>query len=287
MMAEFEKQAADFAVCEAIIKKASKTFYAAFSQLPQEKAWCIYAIYAFCRRADDLIDEDQNIAGLEKLQADLKRFEKNDIPDEPLWRALAVVFKHYPLSFAAFYDMLEGQRRDYSFQQPDTQVELLDYAYFVAGSVGIMLLPILSEDWQSIQPQGKKLGEAMQLTNILRDVGEDYQNGRIYLPKELMKKYHVTEKDLAAGVASENFIQLWEHEAQWAEAAYGESLTMLEKIDPDCREPLLLASYFYREILATARKNNYQVFLKKTKVPERRKLSLLLEVKKHLRGVVA
>lgn len=276
----FEIYREDFLACEQIIQKASKTFYAAFSQLPKKQAWSIYAVYAFCREADDLIDEEHDIEGLYRLEAELREFENNHVPDRFLWRALAVVFQTFDMNIDAFYDMLSGQKQDFVFQQPKTQAELSSYSYYVAGSVGLMLLPILSDSWREIISQGKKLGEAMQLTNILRDIGEDFVNDRIYLPADVMAECGLTEEMLAQKKVTPQLIAVWENQAEIAEELYRESLTMMPLIHAEARPALLAASYFYREILEVVRKNNYQVFLDKPKVSHLRKLSLLTKIQR-------
>lgn len=285
MLTDFRRYQADFDYCERIIEHHSKSFYAAFSKLPEQKAMSVYAIYAFCRRADDAVDVEKNPEKLAELKAQLGAFQKGEHPDEPLWRALAVVFKHYPLDIQAFYDMLEGQRRDVHFTQPETQQELEEYSYYVAGSVGLMLLPILSKDWQKIVEEAKELGEAMQITNILRDIGEDEAEGRIYLPRDKMAEYGVTHEDLNAHRRTQAFVNLWEFEAKRAEESYQKGLTMMPWIDEDCRGPLLAASYFYREILQVIRENDYQVFTQRHAVKQARKLRIFQAIRKELRKI--
>ena len=278
----FTERQADFDFCEAVIKQHSKSFYVAFSQLPFEKRQSVYAIYAFCRLADDVVDEGQDADALATLFQKLTDFEAGAIPDEPMWRALAVVFDHYPMDIRPFYDMLVGQRKDLHFQQPQTQAELLDYAYYVAGSVGLMLLPILSQTPTQMMRPAKKLGEAMQLTNILRDIGEDYAIGRIYLPKQMMAKHQVTEAMLATRQVTPQFIALWEDVAQQAEKRYNEALEMMPFIDIDARQALLSALFIYKELLPTIRKKNYRVFDKKHAVSTKRKLELVYAVKRNV-----
>ncbi|GCF94211.1 dehydrosqualene synthase [Enterococcus florum] len=284
-MTDFQQHQADFDYCEQIIIQHSKSFYAAFSRLPKEKAMSVYAIYAFCRQADDIIDVEKDPVKLARLKQRLLDFQQGTYPDEPMWRALMVVFKHYPMAIEAFFDMLEGQARDADFHQPETQAELEEYSYYVAGSVGLMLLPILSANWQKIREEAKLLGEAMQLTNILRDVGEDEAAGRIYLPKEQMNRWHVTAEDLKQQRITSRFIELWEYEAERAEKSYQKSLTMMPLIDEDCRAPLLAAAYFYREILQVIRENGYQVFTKRQAVSKARKIRLFHTVQKELKRI--
>lgn len=275
----FERHKKDFAYCEQIIKKHSKSFYSAFSQLPPEKARAVFAVYAFCRQADDAIDRYQDSAKLDELERGLREMAHGKVLDAPLWRALSVVFATYDLQFQPFYDMLAGQRMDLDFQQPETEADLTNYSYYVAGSVGLMLLPILSNKADRIQEPAKKLGEAMQRTNILRDIGEDLAMNRIYLPKETMQRFAITTQQLQQKKVTESFIQLWELEASLAEKQYDEALTMMPRIDEDCQEALLAALLIYRELLTVIREKNYQVFLKKHAVSIQRKADLLYSAK--------
>lgn len=272
------KQAFNF--CETIIKKQSKSFYAAFSQLPARKAQSVYAIYAFCRTADDVVDEEEDEQKLQQLFKQLEAFEAGNVSKEPMWQALHVVFQEFPMDIRPFYDMLVGQRMDLHFRQPETLKELLNYAYYVAGSVGLMLLPVLSSTPAKITTPAKKLGEAMQLTNILRDIGEDYRLSRIYLPRTEMLRYQVTEADLEKQVISENLIALWESIAQKAEKLFVESLEMLPFIEKDSRLPLASAIVIYKELLPEIRRNQYNVFSKKQAVSMQRKVELIRSAKK-------
>lgn len=264
----------DYAYCENIIRQNSKSFYRAFSSLPKDKAQAIYAVYTFCRVADDLADVKRNADGLFAFKKDFEAFKTGKAPDTPMWRALAHSFKNYGLSPAPFDDMLTGQAMDLSFQQPDTQGELESYCYYVAGSVGLMILPILSKHHSLLKEKAIELGKAMQLTNILRDIGEDLERGRLYLPKEIINRFGYTSKDMVQKKITPAFIRLWEYEASKAEALYKSALDSLPLFDADSRLPVLLASTLYRQILDTVRENGYDCFSKRAVVSKARQLSL-------------
>lgn len=279
----FLEYAADFEACERVIKKHSKSFYRAFSQLPKQKAWSIFAIYSFCREADDSIDVFHDPARLNQLEIELNEFLTGNTPDRPFWRALVPVFATYKMNEQAFYDMLIGQKKDITFKQPETQTELEEYSYFVAGAVGIMLLPILSNVPNEIESQAIKLGQAMQLTNILRDVGEDQRNGRIYFPEEVMEFYGISAEALNAETIDEAFIDMWEFEARRAEQLYQESLSMIDQIEDDAQEALLLSLVFYEAILDAVRKNDYDCFTKRNYVKKQQQIKLYQAVKAQLK----
>ena len=129
----FSMYESDFALCEQTIRNHSKSFYKAFSKLPKQKALSIFAIYSFCREADDSIDVYRDVDRLNKLKCELDDFLAGEIPDRYFWRALVPVFETYEMNQQSFYDMLLGQEMDWAFQQPETQTELEEYSYYVAG----------------------------------------------------------------------------------------------------------------------------------------------------------
>lgn len=281
----------DYAYCEKVIKASSKSFYTAFSKLPKDKAKAVYAIYAFCRQADDTVDANEPLAlkkeNLAILEAELKEFEKGKTPNHPIWRALRDVFNRYAMTTSPFFDQLEGQKRDLDFQEITDLAALKDYSYYVAGSVGLMLLPILATKsgiTESLKESAVSLGVAMQITNILRDVGEDYrENKRVYLPTEILDRHQV---DLAQNVEKgpdNNFIALWEELAEESSRGYVEFEDSISHYDSDCRFPVLVSSKLYSGIMDSVRKNNYDCLSKRNYVPEARMMELILETRKILK----
>lgn len=279
----FQSHKEDFAYCETIIKKHSKTFYAAFSALPKEKAMSVYAVYAFCRKADDLVDEESDLEGLQRLEEEVRLFEEGREIDHPVWRALRVVWENYEMDLKPFYEMIEGQRMDLNFKQPQTQADLENYSYYVAGSVGLMLLPLLTTNPKKVHQQAIALGTAMQITNILRDIGEDNRNGRVYLPKDKMVEFGYSQDLLDRQVINHEFIQLWEYEAQEAENLYEEALNLIPNLTQDAKRPLLLSLLLYRGILDAVRDNYYDCFSQKNKVGKLKQLELFKTADKMLK----
>ncbi|WP_257964286.1 phytoene/squalene synthase family protein [Bacillus sp. UMB0728] len=281
-----EQRQADFDYCERIIKKHSKSFYYAFSQLPCEKANAVYAIYAFCRTADECADgkhsSKKKVQLLRQLKKELDLFKDHAELDKPLWRALRHVFNTYEMDIRPFYDQLTGQSMDLSFTTPNTMKELERYSYYVAGSVGLMLLPIISSKPASNLPSTVvSLGVAMQITNILRDVGEDYhEKKRIYLPGEEMSHFQYTQNDLHKGLINEHFIGLWEKLAARAEALYNEFLLSIELLDADSRIPVYLSAHVYRGILDAVRNNGYQCLTRRNYVTKEKMSQINAAVKR-------
>ncbi|MFJ7754043.1 phytoene/squalene synthase family protein [Peribacillus muralis] len=259
----------DYRYCEDIIKQNSKSFYFAFLGLPKEKANAVYAIYAFCRIADDSVDlgghRSEKINALNRIKQELSLFQANKEMDQPLWRALRDVFTRYEMDIQPFFDQLNGQRRDIDFTIPQTMVEVEEYSYYVAGTVGLMLLPIIaSESKQDLTQQAISLGVAMQITNILRDVGEDYRkNDRIYLPLSEMKSESYTEEDIKKAIISIGFIRIWEKMARRAEELFDEFQEGVHYFDKDSQFQVLLSARLYRGILNAVRDNKYDCLLKR------------------------
>ncbi|MDN7242829.1 phytoene/squalene synthase family protein [Planococcus sp. N028] len=273
----------DFAFCEQIIKRYSKSFYYAFSKLPEEKARAVYALYAFCRTADDSVDENlgsaAQLTALDKLKDELDRFAQKQEIDHPLWRALRVVFNTYDMDLEPFYDQIKGQRMDISFSAPKTLEDVETYSYYVAGSVGRMLLPIIASNSKvDCTDSAVSLGVAMQLTNILRDVGEDYRGkGRVYLPLEELQRADYRIEQLANAEINDSFIEVWEGMAKRAEELYDEFLECVSNFDQDSRFPVLVSAQVYRGILGSVRQNNYDCFARKNYVTKREMVRILSE----------
>ena len=276
----FEECSEDFAWCERVIERGSTSFYRAFSQLPHEKRQGVFAIYTFCRFADDCVDREASRALLDDLTVEFERFCAADAPDKPLWRALDVVFETFDMDERPFFDMLEGQRRDLEFRQPQTMEELEDYAYYVAGSVGLMLLPVLhaeSASDASLRASAVALGVAMQLTNILRDVGEDWASGRVYLPMSVLEEATCSPEQLAARRADETFVRAWELVARRSEELYLPMQRDVLRLDEDSRMPTLSSLFLYRGILDQVRVEGYPCLERRVIVPKGRAMQLIRE----------
>lgn len=264
---------------EAIIKEHSKTFYQAFSKIKNKhKRRAVYVVYAFCREADDAWDKHQSLSKLEQLKVKLDQYRSGDLPKDKTFQALGLLherfYKHS--DYQAFYDMIEGQMMDARHQTYETMEDLLKYCYYVASSVGLMLLPVLApKKEQQLKPFAVQLGYAMQLTNILRDVGEDARRGYVYLPSNLLKAANISKEDLIQGHITTSFIEVFEMIAKQAEQYYELALKEIDEFDEDVKLPLHAAAVLYRDILNSCRASNYDVFTKKNYVNEARKQQLI------------
>lgn len=265
--------------CKKIIQRNSQTFYKAFSKVGnKQKRKAIFAVYAFCRYADDLVDDYQDENRLNRLEKELTQYVNKKRTPNFMWRSLKrhtkdIYQEHH---FKAFFDMIEGQRMDLHFVGYETLDDLLKYCYHVAGTVGLMLNPILAgSNEPKLYPFAVHLGHAMQITNILRDIGEDYQQGRLYLPRAMIREANYSLNDLENGKINNALVVLIERLAKVAEQYFDEALKDLHIYPSDTAKPLGLSIVFYRAILDAIRDNGYDVFKKRAVVSEQKKSEIM------------
>ena len=275
----------DYFLTEQIIKKNSASFYAAFSKISDKhRRRGVFSVYAYCRYVDDLIDEKNDLDQLLAYKSKLDDFVKGYPVGGFRWRTLKdTATRFYPVDYdyQAYYEMIEGQEFDAHPVRMETIDQLLQYCDLVASSVGKMLLPILApKATMDLKPFAIALGRAFQLTNILRDIGEDYRRDRVYLPKSLMNAHHYSLSDLKQSLVNESFIAMWEELASLAERYYQQALPMLVHFPEDTRWPLKGALLVYRAILEVIRHQQYTVMKKKHFVPDDQKMAILKQLKK-------
>jgi len=249
--------------CKKVIEYHSKTFAKAFQHLPKKKRQAVWAVYAFCREVDDIVDEGLNPkVELEIFKKKFNLFAQGKQPESSfLWIALGDTFQQFKFDLTPFYQMISGQEMDLKKTRYETVDEVLHYSYHVASTVGLMLLPILAANNQEqLKESAISLGYAMQITNILRDIGEDFDRDRIYLPAKLMKEHGYTRGMLENRQVNEAFISLWEELAHQAEDYYKEGLKLMHLYPLNSRIPVRAAAQFYKEILNSVRANAYDTF---------------------------
>ncbi|MBF0708649.1 phytoene/squalene synthase family protein [Alkalihalobacillus hwajinpoensis] len=267
-----------YAHCEAIIKHHSKTFYKAFSLLPSSKKKAVWAVYGFCRQVDDIIDEGTDPeAELKVFRSEFASFLKGEIPKtDPMWLALEDVFRNFTMDTKAFHDMIAGQEMDLYKTKYYTLEELEHYSYHVASTVGLMLLPILApKKVDELRESAIALGLGMQITNILRDISEDLDRDRIYLPIAEMESLGYRVEDLRSRRMNEAFIKVWEKLAVRAEMHYETAFSAMHHYPLDARLPVKSSAVFYKAILQSIRKKDYNVFHQRAFVSEKEKEALL------------
>ena len=276
--------------CRQITAKYSKTFYLGTLLLPKEKRQAIWAIYVWCRRTDELVDGPQSRfttpETLDWWENQLESVFNGQPLDDPDV-ALVDAVERFPIDIQPFRDMIAGQRMDLERSRYETFEQLELYCYRVAGTVGLMSSDVLGIDnssrtapWSCNREYFPKeeaiaLGIANQLTNILRDVGEDAQRGRIYLPLEDLKQFDYTEADLFRGVIDERWRSLMHFEIERAKQYYKQAEKGIKALNTDSRWPVWASLMLYQGILDYIEKNQYDVFNQRAFVPKPRKILYL------------
>ena len=273
-----------YEVCREITADYAKTFYLATLLMPKDKQQAVWAIYAWCRRTDELVDGS---TARFTTKETLERWEKQlesvfaGHPQDDADVALVDTIERFPMDIQPFRDMIAGQFMDLSYNRYQTFEELKLYCYRVAGTVGLMSNGILGigqkgdnapwdQDKSFYNPSEEAiaLGIAMQLTNILRDVGEDAQRGRIYLPLEDLERFNYTEEDLLKGIVDERWRRLMRFQIQRARNYYDQAALGIRYLIPHSRWPVWSALMLYQGILGGIEKNHYDVFQKRAYVPK-------------------
>lgn len=246
---------------EKITSQHSKSFYFASGLLQEEKRSAVRALYAFCRTVDDIVDESSE--GERDAQLDYWRemvetasFAENDLV-AAAW-ADTLVRYHIPRHYAL--QLIDGVARDLFQIRYQTFDELATYCYGVASTVGLMSMYIVGFHSSDAVPYAIKLGVALQMTNILRDVGEDYHNGRLYLPREELAFYGIQEIDIAQGRMTDNWRQFMRFQVERTRQLYEESWPGVKMLEREGQLAIGAASVFYQGILDEIEKNDYDVF---------------------------
>jgi len=269
---------ASYAYCERLARKQAKNFYLTFLLLsaPQRRAMC--AIYAFMRYCDDLSDDEgvaDRAGAIARWHEDLQSALSGRVPDHPIWPAFADTVRRYKIPHEYFDQMIAGVSSDLEPRRMETFEELYKYCYQVASVVGLTIVHVFGFSSPDALPLAEKCGVAFQLTNILRDVKEDSQKGRTYLPGEDLKRFHVTAEDLRATTPSPELRKLLEFEAARAHAYYVESAPLVGMIDPGSRASLRALIGIYSRLLEKITSSDYDVLARRIRVPAWQKLWIL------------
>ncbi len=256
-------------LCRQITAKHAKTFYLGSLLLPRPKRHAIWSIYAWLRQTDELLDgldlPDRSPSltreALDQWSAQMERVFETGQPVTDTEVALVDTIQRYKLSIQPFREMVMGQSMDLDTHRYPTWEELRLYCYRVAGVVGLMSAEIMGfVPGQDGTEEAVSLGIAMQLTNILRDVGEDARRGRIYLPLEDLKRFNYTESELLNYVVDKRWMALMDYEIGRARALYAKAESGISTLQPDSRWPVWASLMLYRRILDAIERNQYQVF---------------------------
>jgi len=265
-----------YAWCERVARRQAKNFYYSFLLLssPQRRAMC--AVYAFMRYCDDLSDDTDvpdRAAAIARWREDLKAALDGHGPDHPVWPAFTDAVARYKIPHEYFFAMIEGVSSDLGPRRLQTFEELYDYCYHVASVVGLTIIHIFGFDAPEAVNLAEKCGVAFQLTNILRDVREDAEKNRVYLPAEDFERFGVS---VATFEPRDRFLQLLEYEAQRAREYYRQSAPLIGLVHNSSRASLRALIGIYWRLLDRIVASNYDVMARRIRVPTWEKVWLLL-----------
>jgi phytoene synthase len=263
--------------CQQKAAASGSSFYYSFLFLPPERRRAITALYAFCREVDDVVDEcsDAQVARakLAWWRLEIGRLFEGT-PSHPVGRALAPHLEAFQIRQQQLSEIVDGMEMDL------TQTRYLDFAglerycYHVAGAVGLLAAGIFGYSNPRTLDYAKTLGTAFQLTNIIRDVGEDARKNRIYLPMDELQRFGVTAKDILDGVHGERFVQLMDFQTKRANAFYERALAALPGEDRRAQRAGLIMAAIYRATLAEIERDGFKVLTQRTSLTPIRKLWL-------------
>ncbi len=260
---------------------SGSSFYYAFLFLSKPRRAAITAFYAFCREVDDVVDDmvDAGVAStkLAWWQSEVAKAYAGQ-PSHPVMQALMPLVADYKIEQRHLQAVIEGCQMDL------TQTRYLDYAglqlycHLVAGVVGEVAANIFGQTQAQTTVYAHKLGQALQLTNIIRDVGEDGLRGRIYLPMNELQQFGVTAQEILQRTYSDRFTELMKFQAKRAQGLYDEALGLLPATDRRAQKPGLMMASIYRALLGEIERVNFQVLHQRVSLTPMRKLWLAWKV---------
>jgi len=255
--------------------KSGSSFYYAFRFLPEQQRRAITALYAFCREVDDVVDEctDENIA---RTKLAWWREEVNALfhgtPKHPVALALQEQIKHFNLAEEYFMEIIDGMEMDLDYDAYPTFTELSLYCYRVASVVGLLSAEIFGfQDRQTLK-YAHDLGMAFQLTNICRDVAEDAQRSRVYIPQDEIKKFGLSNEQLLENKTTEQFQALMKFQVERAKRYYSKAFEKLPEVDRYSQRSGLIMAEIYQATLNEIEQDGYRVLEHRIKLTPLRKL---------------
>ncbi|XP_022136530.1 phytoene synthase 2, chloroplastic-like [Momordica charantia] len=270
-----------YARCGEVCAEYAKTFYLGTQLMTPERQRAVWAIYVWCRRTDELVDgpnashiTPKALERWEKRLTDLFEGRPYDMYDA----ALSDTVSKYPVDIQPFKDMIEGMRLDLRKSRYENFDELYLYCYYVAGTVGLMSVPVMGlapeskASVESVYNAALALGLANQLTNILRDVGEDARRGRVYLPQDELAQAGLCDDDIFRGKVTEKWRSFMKGQIKRARRLFDEAEEGIGELNAASRWPVWASLMLYKQILDSIEANDYDNFTKRAYVGKAKKL---------------
>ena len=261
--------------CQQKAAQSGSSFYYSFLFLPPDRRRAITALYAFCREVDDIVDEcsDASVAQIKLAwwREELARLYAGE-PQHPVARALAPALKPFDIKQALLAEIIDGMQMDLAQNRYLDFAALEQYCHRVAGVVGLLAATIFGYSDERTLAYAHTLGLAFQLTNIIRDVGEDSRKGRIYLPLDELRQFQVSPADILHARQTENFARLMTFQIERAERYYAQALQHLPDVDRKAQRPGLIMAAIYRTLLQEIEDDGCRVLTQRTALTPVRKL---------------
>ena len=261
--------------CQDKAAKSGSSFYYSFLFLPPERRRAITALYAFCREVDDVVDECSDFAvaraKLAWWREEIRRVYEGQ-PEHPVGQALVSVAKDFALPAAQLQEIVDGMEMDLTQNRYRDFEQLALYCHRVAGVVGLLSARIFGYADPRTEEYAHELGLAFQLTNIIRDVGEDARRNRIYLPLDELARFSVSENDILNGLESDAFRQLMAFQVERAEGYYRRAFAALPQSDRSSQRTGLVMAAIYRTLLDEIKRDSYRVLNQRISLTPIRKL---------------
>ena len=268
--------------CDHVARTRAKNFYYSFLLLPKPKRMAMCAVYAFMRQCDDITDEPGVTSAsarntLFNWRRQLDEALEGKTGSHPIWPAFRDTIVRYQIPPRYLQEMIDGVGSDLDPDPIETFDDLYRYCYLVAGVVGLTIIHIFQFHDPQAPILAEKCGVAFQITNILRDVKEDAERGRIYLPGEDLAKFRVATSHLSAGNASENLQSLLADLGNRARIYYDESRPLIHMIHKDSRRSLWALMEIYHRLLKRIQERSYEVLASRIRLTTGEKLAVLAQ----------
>ncbi len=267
--------------CRRVAREQATNFYYAFRTLPGRQRNAIYAAYAFCRLCDDIADEELPLEEKRRRFAETRELllaSGTGGADSPVFIALGGARAEFGIPVQLFEEVIEGVEIDLVKSRFDTFDELREYCYKVASVVGLICIEVFGYEDPDAREYAVDMGLAMQITNILRDVREDAERGRIYLPLDEMAACGYTEEELFEGVVNEPFRELMRMQARRARDYFESSQRLMPLLAPRSRACPRVLHTLYSRVLARIERADYDVFAERVGLPRTEKLYLMAKL---------
>ncbi|MEX2430411.1 MAG: presqualene diphosphate synthase HpnD [Dehalococcoidia bacterium] len=263
--------------CRGITRREARNFYYAFITLPHRRRQAVYATYAFSRLVDDIADgagtEDEKAQALADVRVRLRE-ACSGAPDGPIFLALADTAQAFGIPESLFHDILDGVEMDLWVQRYESYEDLREYCCKVASAVGLVSIYVFGYRGEAAKEYAVDFGLAMQITNILRDLREDMERGRVYLPQDEMRRFGYTEEHLQAGVIDDNFLALMQFQVERARSYFRSGARLLPLLETRSRPCAAGLHQLYSRLLDRIEARGFDVFSSRVSLSACEKLQL-------------